>query len=238
MPNLNEYLGGLFNSITQARVLADVQSVQVAQQYAQHELLRHFSIPRMRIGDIELTIPVAVDGWSERQQVHAASIDHTKVNSGIYQAVLAGAGLRSLPLKQSQALRAEVARRTQLLEKALNALPAGAEVASVQEQFARDLVDSALKLVVPQAMAPTATRAASLDRPALVHSVSAVIGDQIKLNTRAVLDQLSVVAESHRLREQRPEDLVVIKMTIREDGMEWQTLDAGEGQITRKLLPE
>jgi hypothetical protein len=237
MPNLNEYLGGLFNSITQARVLADVQSVQVAQQYAQHELLRHFSIPRMRIGDIELTIPVAVDGWSERQQVHAASIDHTKANSGIYQSMLSGLGVRSLPLKLSQGLRTEVARHTQLLEKSLAALPPGADVAAVQEKFAQAIVESALKAIGPESL-PSPAKRQAIDRSALVGSVSAVIGDQIKLNTRAVLDQLSVVAESHRLREQRPEDLVVIKMTIREDGMEWQTLDAGDGQITRKLLPE
>ena len=59
MPTLNEYLGGIFSSITDARVMADVQTVQVAEQYARHDLLKHFAVPRMRIGDIELTKPVA-----------------------------------------------------------------------------------------------------------------------------------------------------------------------------------
>ena len=52
------------------------------------------------------------------------------------------------------------------------------------------------------------------------------------------LDQLSIIAESHRLREQRPEDIVRIRMTIGEDGMEWQTIERDDGTVERKLLPE
>jgi hypothetical protein len=53
-----------------------------------------------------------------------------------------------------------------------------------------------------------------------------------------VLDQLTVIAESHRLREQRPEDVIRIRMKVSEDGMEWQTLQRDDGSIERKLLPE
>jgi len=55
---------------------------------------------------------------------------------------------------------------------------------------------------------------------------------------KPVLDQLSVIAESHRLREQRPEDVIRIRMTVSEDGMEWQTIEKSDGTTERKLLPE
>ena len=55
---------------------------------------------------------------------------------------------------------------------------------------------------------------------------------------KPVLDQLAVIAESHRLREQRPEDVIRIRMKVSEDGMEWQTIEKSDGAIERKLLPE
>ena len=61
MPTLDEYLGGIFASLTQARMIADAQTVNAAETYAKHELLRHFPVPHLRFSDIELTIPVAID---------------------------------------------------------------------------------------------------------------------------------------------------------------------------------
>ena len=58
------------------------------------------------------------------------------------------------------------------------------------------------------------------------------------IGQKTVLDQLQVVAESHRLREQRPEDILRIRLKIGEDGMEWQTIEKSDGTLERRLLPE
>ena len=52
------------------------------------------------------------------------------------------------------------------------------------------------------------------------------------------MQQLEVVAESYRLREQRPEDLIYIRMKVNEDSMEWQTIQREDGSVERELLPE
>jgi hypothetical protein len=52
------------------------------------------------------------------------------------------------------------------------------------------------------------------------------------------IDQVEVIAESYRLREQRPQDIIYIKMKVNEDGLEWQTIQRDDGSIERKLLPE
>ena len=50
--------------------------------------------------------------------------------------------------------------------------------------------------------------------------------------------QLTVIAESEQLRNQRPEDIVRIHMRVNENGMEWQTLQRDDGTIERKLVSE
>jgi len=42
-------------------MMADFESARIAQDYAQDELLKTFSVPRFRLPDVELTVPVAVE---------------------------------------------------------------------------------------------------------------------------------------------------------------------------------
>lgn len=61
MANLKDYISGLVASVTTARYNADVQSSEIARQYKSDNILCNFSIPRMRIGDVEVEIPYALD---------------------------------------------------------------------------------------------------------------------------------------------------------------------------------
>ena len=49
---------------------------------------------------------------------------------------------------------------------------------------------------------------------------------------------LQVIAETHRLRELRPSDVIVVKMTVSEEGMESQHMEMSDSRTERKLLPE
>lgn len=50
----------IYGEMTRARQHADATSIEIAKEYAKDELLRHFSVPRFRIPEMELTIPVLV----------------------------------------------------------------------------------------------------------------------------------------------------------------------------------
>jgi hypothetical protein len=47
-----------------------------------------------------------------------------------------------------------------------------------------------------------------------------------------------VIVEAHKLREQKPENMIYIKLKISEEGMEWNKAENQEGKIESKLLPE
>ena len=62
MITLSEYVGYIFQEITRARVLADSESKRIAELYAKDEIMKHFSVPRFKIPEMELTIPVIIAG--------------------------------------------------------------------------------------------------------------------------------------------------------------------------------
>lgn len=62
MITLSEYVGFIFQEITRARVLADGESKRIAEAYAKDEIMKHFSVPRFKIPEMELTIPVIIAG--------------------------------------------------------------------------------------------------------------------------------------------------------------------------------
>ncbi len=59
---MSDYVGFIFSEITRARNLADRESIRIAEMYAQNDVLKHFSVPRFKIPEMNLTIPVIISG--------------------------------------------------------------------------------------------------------------------------------------------------------------------------------
>ncbi len=234
MPNLNEYIGSIISSITNARVMADIQTVKVAEEYAKHDLLKHFAVPHMRVGDVELTIPVALDTLTEKTETQYQPIDNTKFNSLIYKELTNSLGRTSLPVKASQALRAVLVKQTHDLEQSLRISQDMSSVTAFSQQAVHQLLQLAdeYQLVSRESMP-------KLNTEQIAARVVAAATQEIKvLSQRKVIENLNVIAESHRLREEKPENIIYIKLKISEDGMEWQQMENSAGEISRRLLPE
>ena len=61
MITLKDYLGGIYKEITNAKVQSDLETLVIAQEYLNDPMLKHFSVPNIRMKNIELNIPVAID---------------------------------------------------------------------------------------------------------------------------------------------------------------------------------
>lgn len=57
---LADYVGFIFSEITRARDHADRVAKDLAIAYSKDEVLKHFSVPRFKIPEMELTIPVLI----------------------------------------------------------------------------------------------------------------------------------------------------------------------------------
>ncbi|MGI5309530.1 hypothetical protein [Rheinheimera sp. WS51] len=232
MAKLNEYIGGIISSITNARVMADIQTVKVAEEYAKHDLLKHFAVPRMRVSDVELTIPVAMDTLSEKMETEFQPIDNTKFNSLVYRELTNGLGRTSLPVEASKDLRSQIARYSQTLEQSLRI---NQNLSSVKE-FSHQTVDYLFHLAEKHNLIKKSPK---FNPEQMMERLIKVAEQEIKVvSQKNVLENLNVIAESHKLREEKPESLIYIKLKITEDGMEWQQSENAHGDISRNLLPE
>lgn len=59
---LSDYVGYIFKEIVQARKLSDQASKAIALEYAKDPILKEFSVPRFKIPELDLSIPVVVSG--------------------------------------------------------------------------------------------------------------------------------------------------------------------------------
>jgi hypothetical protein len=230
MTKLNEYLGSIVSSITNARVMSDVQSVKVAEEYAKHHLLKHFSVPRMRIEDIELTIPVALDMVNERVERVFEPIDNRKFNSLVYREVLEGAGATRLKADMSNKLRAQIAKLTEELEQSLRM----SKDLSYLKKYCEDII----KLQETFLFSDSDVKR-KISRSDAAMKLEKTLSAEVKVaQERIVLGDFDVIVESGKLRELKPEHIMHIKLKIREDGMEWDRYENSEGGVESKLIPE
>lgn len=234
MPTLIEYIGGIFNSITQARVMADLQSVQVAEQYAQHDLLRHFSVPRMRIGDIELTIPVGLEGVGSRTELQLAPNGNDRFKTDAYQLILRVSGAAALPLGAARELQGALTQRVPTLCEHIRAYALDEAIWIFSKAIAEDFVRIGETYGLFDGSIAIGNRPDEIAGALQKYAMSTVQG----VVEKQVVDELAVIAETARLRDVRPEDMIRIRLKVGEDGMEWQTIERSDGSVERRLLPE
>lgn len=60
MPNLSEFIGALVQEAARARMIADLESVRIAEMYYQDMYLKHLPIPHFKMPDVKIEMPVAV----------------------------------------------------------------------------------------------------------------------------------------------------------------------------------
>lgn len=223
MVNLHEYLGGIATSIAEARLMSDLKSLQIAEQFAKHDLLKHFSIPRFKAQNIELTIPVAIAEIENSYDKTYEPIDNIEFNSQTYTVLKDISKVSTFDRKTSTIIRSFIAEETDILEKNLKS---GTEQNSSVQQYAMRISERFL------AVYPQKIEHATLSK----HLFTEL---QPLINTKQVAKQLTkVIVEAHKLNEIKPENIVQIKMTLNEEGLEWFTSENDNGTIESKLLPE
>jgi hypothetical protein len=60
MPKLGDFIGALLADVAQARVRADLETVRIAQAYSADGMLKHLPVPRFRLPDLTIDVPVLV----------------------------------------------------------------------------------------------------------------------------------------------------------------------------------
>lgn len=231
MPKLNEFLSGIMDCVSEARVTSDIRSSQLAQEYSEDSLLKSYSVPRMRISNVEVNAPVAVNSIKEKALIKQ-NIDLDKVQKTVYDTLCA-------EFKLSEADQSSL--ETDGIDKTIKS--------AIDEKLkaVRDAITTSTALndinVLATALSGDFKNAAN----SKISSVSSINLDTVSTNISRTLEDvflskkvsdLDVFVESSQLKEMSSNSLIHIKINIIEEGMEWAISQDKDGNINSKLIPE
>ncbi|TWI00636.1 hypothetical protein IQ05_01293 [Flavobacterium tiangeerense] len=234
MIKLNDYLGSIVASFTNAKIMSDLQTVKLAEEYAKHDYLKHFSIPRMRIDDVEMTIPIALDEIENISKPPVIGFDSIKINTLVYSFLLEKFGVLKITKEPTKLLQTETARQVSILEKQIKITNSHDSILG----FSKEIVVYYLKIIEKYALVNKEVLA-KMNIDLIVRDLITVLMREITISKEVeALANLNIVVEANKLRELKSENLIFIKLKISENGMEWSRSENAKGEIESKLLPE
>ncbi len=240
MSELSETLGHLLCEITRARMAADRESVRIARQYAEDDggLLRHFPVPRMRMPQLELTLPVVV---SHIPQGYVAKVAPDMLVSAL-SANLKEA-LKGLAIHVSTTEIRKIVRADANLSQGLVSDQLPTQLTEQLHDHTRRLVERQLaKAAAGNGEAVPASQSAERFK-----EIAAIIRTQVNRTLDALPQRpvgISVDARTQQVKEvnQGGSFCLSLKLNVTEEGLDMVFEDSEPGQdklpALSRLVPE
>ena len=211
MPTLGDVLGNLMAEVTRARAQADLETVRIAESYAAHPLLKNFTVPRFRLPEITLDVPMIVN---KIDMTGAAPPDFEAVRSSFVEVLNAHLAGTRIPPKELRVI-------TKRIDE---------EVSKVEPQQRNvDLLGLADRLV--EAVMPIVTPLFPADTDIATRLRSAV---RIRfLNLRPPGTTIDVGVGTQELQQIAAGLITRFKLSVKENGVEWTTIETDGGTESR-----
>jgi hypothetical protein len=238
MADLSEFLGNLVSSISESRVNSDLQSIRIAQQYAKDKLLQHFAVPRMRIENVELTIPIAIDEFETKNENSTLEpINNATFSSITYQQILKSILVDKLPSDISRELKSKISDYIKLLEAQINVNQIENSLMNYSKSITEIVISKVAEIYRSQNKKINKEQL-NLIKNDLEKNLQEYLKNEIKTKSGSTSNFANVIVESSKLREIKSENIIMIKMNISEQGMEWIKMENDKGEVVSKLMPE
>ena len=215
MPDLGDFLGTLLGELAVARLHADVETLRIADIYANHELLKHLPVPRFRLPEVRIDLPAIIEAGA------AASpkpVDVKKTTATILERVRRKLEERDVALTRTEDARlAKIIGR--ILEESLGARPPAAA------QTIAERVVSELRAA--------SQRIAGTEHHQMLQELKAEIVRGVVIS-RAAAARISILPHTGAVREIPDADrLIRLHLVISEEAVEWTVLDTAGGTKER-----
>lgn len=230
MIKLGDYIGQMVSELTVARMQADLEAIRVAELYANHELLRHFPVPRMRLKDIDIDMSVVV---LKADEIPDNASPRGSVPMGVMKTIFKTTVDEILTLHNINLSQPEVNNHDAIADLVFER-HRGPEVVRVDS----NLVADRLTATVRSLLAKKKLEKSQID--AITDSVRSTIRRRFT-ESRILPPSLMVGVTSKEIREASDESLVRISLKITEEGLEWNHIypeDGGDEDVRSKLIPE
>jgi len=225
MINLSDYIGQLLRELTIARVKADLEAARVAELYSQHELLKHFPIPKIRLSEFEVELRFLILG-AENDSEDKAVVKRIGANFKSFASDV----IKRKKIKLSRDARSKLGRMVDAKVLEIEA--------SITRRFDLPSIATIMALILEKVLKEN-----DIDRDAIREARE----ETEKLTRDSILDELAgkprlrVAVTSKELKEADPESITTLSLRAKEEGVEWTqiTSESEDGQESAwRLVPE
>ncbi|MET1256281.1 hypothetical protein [Aliikangiella maris] len=229
MADLDDFLGMILSGVSHARRISDEESANIAEHYKENPLLAGMSVPRLRIPELIIDIPVLIESHQEKQ---ANELRPKELIVKDLLTSLNESAKQEKDFNPSKAFLNEY-QKTMLVElEKLNKFSRAGKLISketvgrVSERIFIQLVrKNKLKLSVEstrdvQRNLRHDARDAAFERQAGIS----------KLNVNVITSEIK--------DKSTPANSARIKLTLREEGLEWGVIEHDDGSTSNLLSPE
>lgn len=223
MPKLGDFIGALLSDVAQARVRADLETVRIAEAYAGHGLLKHLPVPRFRLPDLIIDVPVLVTSVGDVGEQQYGQPSASEVAAVVQD------GLRAGDLHFGRGEPQRIARAgSQRLKELFAAGP--------QTLLAPGAIASDVTAAVSEAVRAAGPEEGTTERIALVERTVKAGLERLLVEKMIRSPHLEVLVTSGEIKAHADNESVVrVRLNVSEDAYEVVERDEGAG-IT--LTPE
>lgn len=225
MADLGDLIGSLMVGIIRARRMADEQTAALAEYYKTNPLLEGLSVPRIRIPELTIDMPFLVEDQVEGE---AGKLANTAKIAAAAQAQLKSTldrhNITVEPATQRTFI-SEVKKRLAVVKRTDAPVTKETVVRSVQSAFA-------------DALAKSKTTLTASEKDIIARELRASIG-AVSIAKEPVASRIEANIKTAEVKERAtPTTVVRLKITLKEEGLEWATQSSEYGGVVRTLQPE
>ncbi len=230
MPDLGDVIGTFLGSLAHARRIADEESAAIAEYYRSNPLLEGMSLPRVRVPEMVLEIPVLIENFDEGTASVAESATTIKTELGKQLKASADALGLTLPTNFRKEFEAAVAAEV----KTLDAKPLPSKRGQPREAVARAAEATLARLAGGSGTAvfPAAKmrELASQVRQKAIEIAIRDPGQPSSVKATVLTAEVKERADAANVTR--------LRIVLKEEGLEWSAIQNDDGTVTRKLTPE
>lgn len=227
MSDLGRILGSILASIAHARRIADEETLAIAEYYRSNPLMEGLSLPRVRLPELNLELPVLVKAYK------AGEADVIETDEKFRDAVI----LKFKEFAEKEAIRTSAGFfdtfETTLIEN-IKIMKSSSEM----DRFPREVAIRAVEKAMVAATEKAPIKMTADQEKRLKEQLRTTAGQAILIK-RGNPDRLDISVITSEVKESAGSgNIARMKVAVKEEGLEWSIGESNDGSISGKLIPE
>ena len=225
MADLGDLLGSLMSGLIRARRMADEQTAALAEYYKDNPLLEGLSVPRIRIPELTIDMPLLIEDHVEGEIGEME--DPTKI------AAAAESQLKSTLSKNN--IQINPVFHEMFVDKVKNQLEM---VKQSSTPIMKETVVRCVYGAFADALTKTKTILTASEKETIARDLRAEVST-VSITKEPVASSIVANIKTADVKERASNASVVrLKITLKEEGLEWATQASESGGVVRTLQPE